>query len=167
VIATEVHRRFCIQLGKQFPDYNDDLWGITASDSQNGYVVWGGPPEIGLVDGTVVPSAAGGSLPFLPEATLRVLKNIKKHYGPQVWCRYGFVNAFNPLKKWYDTDVVGIDTGITMLMAENLRTGFVWKTFMKNPEARRGLRRAGFMDKPSVLLPVSPTCLYGRPATAK
>jgi hypothetical protein len=31
-----------------------------------------------------------------------------------------------------------------MLMAENLRTGFVWNTFMKNPEARRGLARAGF-----------------------
>src|SRR5437016_2428845 len=30
VIATEVHRRFCIQLAKQFPDYSDALWGITA-----------------------------------------------------------------------------------------------------------------------------------------
>jgi len=29
-------------------------------------------------------------------------------------------------------------------MAENLRTGFVWNTFMKNPEARRGFERAGF-----------------------
>jgi len=144
VTATEVHRRFCIQLGKQFPDYSNNQWGITASDSQNGYVVWGGPPEIGPIDGTVVPSAAGGSLPFLPEATLRVLKHIKNTYGWDVWSRYGFVNAFNPLKKWYDTDVVAIDTGITMLMAENLRTGFVWRTFMKSPEAQRGLRRAGF-----------------------
>jgi len=33
------------------------------------------------------------------------------------------------------------------LMAENLRTGFVWDTFMKNPEARRGMQLAGF--KPS------------------
>jgi hypothetical protein len=31
--------------------------------------------------------------------------------------------------------VLGIDLGITMLMAENHRTGFVWQTFMKNPEA--------------------------------
>ncbi len=146
VTATEVHRRFCIQLGKQFPNYSDDLWGITASDSQHGYVVWGGPPEIGPIDGTVVPSAAGGSLPFLPQATLRVLKHIKNRYGPEAWNRYGFVNAFNPLPKWYDTDVIAIDTGITMLMAENLRTGFVWNTFMKNPEAQRGLRRAGFTN---------------------
>ena len=143
-VATEVHRRFCLELAKQFPDYSDDLWGITASDSRNGYLVWGGPPEIGPIDGTVVPSAAAGSLPFSPQATLRVLKNIKNRYVPKAWSRYGFVNAFNPLTKWYDTDVIAIDTGITMLMAENLRTGFVWKTFMKSPEAQRGLERANF-----------------------
>ena len=142
-IATEVHRRFCRELGKQFPNYSDDLWGITASDSQQGYVVWGGPPATGPIDGTVVPSAAGGSLPFLPEPTLRVLKNIRNKY-PQAWTKYGFVNAFNPLTNWYDTDVIGIDTGIILLMAENLRTGFVWETFMKSPEARRGMERAGF-----------------------
>ena len=145
-IATEVHRRFCLELARQFPDYNGDLWGITASDSQKGYVVWGGPPEMGPIDGTVVPSAAGGSLPFLPDPCLRVLKNIKNRYGSRVWSRYGFVNAFNPLKNWFDTDVIGIDTGITMLMAENLRTDLVWNTFMKNPEAQRGLKRAGFSD---------------------
>lgn len=143
VIATDVHRRFCLELAKQFPDYSDDLWGITASDSDKGYVVWGGPPAIGPIDGTVVPSASGGSLPFLPQAVMRVLRNIKNQYGG-AWSRYGFVDAFNPLNKWYDTDVVGIDTGITMIMAENARTSFVWDTFMKNPEAQRGMRRAGF-----------------------
>jgi hypothetical protein len=144
MIATEAHRRFCLELAKQFPDYSDDLWGITASDSQDGYVVWGGPPEMGPIDGTVVPSAPGGSLPFMPVQTLRVLKNMKNRYGDRAWCKYGFVNAFNPLTNWFDTDVVGIDTGITMLMAENLRTGFVWNTFMKNREAQTGFERAGF-----------------------
>ena len=143
-VAAAVHKRWCIELGKQFPDYTEDLWGITASDSQHGYVAWGGPPEMGPIDGTVVPSAAGGSLPFLPMDTLRVLKNMKDRYGDRCWSRYGFVNAFNPLKNWYDTDVVGIDTGITLLMAENLRTGFVWNTFMKNREAQTGVERAGF-----------------------
>jgi hypothetical protein len=143
VIATDAHRRFCIELASQFPTYSDDLWGITASDSEKGYVIWGGPPAIGPIDGSVVPSAAAGSIPFLPEPTMRVLKNIRNRYG-SAWARYGFVNAFNPLKNWYDSDVVGIDTGITMLMAENARTGFVWKTFMKTPEATRGMERAGF-----------------------
>ena len=145
VTATEVHRRWCLELSKQFPDYSEDLWGITASDSQQGYVAWGGPPTMGPIDGTVVPSATGGSLPFLPGQTIRVLKNIRNHY-PSAWCQYGFINAFNPLKNknWFDTDVIGIDTGITMVMAENLRTGFVWDTFMKSAEARRGMDRAGF-----------------------
>jgi hypothetical protein len=143
VLATEAHRRFCLELSKQFPSYSEDLWGITASDSQKGYVVWGGPPAIGPIDGTVVPSAAAGSLPFLPQPAMRVLRTIKDRY-PKAWNKYGFVNAFNPLKQWYDPDVIGIDTGITMLMAENARTGFVWQTFMKNLEARRGMQRAGF-----------------------
>jgi hypothetical protein len=162
-IATEAHRLFCLEFGKQFPDYSDDLWGITASDSQNGYVVWGGPPAVGPIDGTVVPSAAGGSLPFLPQATMRVLRNIRTRYGDQAWSKYGFVDAFNPLKNWFDTDVVGIDTGITLLMAENLRTGFVWKTFMNNPEAQRGMQRAGFKPYQPPLAPENNTATPSGP----
>jgi len=142
-IATEVHRRFCLELSKQFPSYSEQLWGITASDSRGGYVVWGGPPAVGPIDGTVVPSASAGSLPFLPQPVMLVLRTIKDRYGA-AWSKYGFVNAFNPLTNWYDDSVIGIDTGITMLMAENTRTGFVWETFMKSPEARRGMDRAEF-----------------------
>ncbi len=142
-IATDVHRRFCVELANQFPHYGDDLWGITASDSRQGYVIWGGPPAMGPIDGTVVPSASAGSLPFLTQPVMRVLRNIRKTYPP-AWCTYGFINAFNPATNWYDNDVIGIDTGITLLMAENTRTGFLWSTFMKNTEAVRGMQRAGF-----------------------
>jgi len=144
IIATEVHRRFCMDLASQFSDYSESLWGITASDSARGYVVWGGPPATGPIDGTVVPCASAGSLPFLPQPAVHVLETIKNHYGQRAWTRYGFVDAFNPLTNWYDSDVVGIDTGISMVMAENARTGYVWKTFMRNPEAVRGMERAGF-----------------------
>jgi hypothetical protein len=144
ILATEVHRRFCLELASRFPDYSQDLWGITASDSPKGYAIWGGPPETGPIDGTVVPSAAAGSLPFLPQESIRVLKTMKNRYGALAWSRYGFVDAFNPLTKWSDKFVLGIDTGITLVMAENVRTGFVWNTFMKNAEARRGMQRAGF-----------------------
>jgi len=40
--------------------------------------------------------------------------------------------------------VLGLDLGITMLMAENHRTGFVWEQFMKNPEAQKAMPLAGF-----------------------
>jgi len=144
IVATDVHRRFCLSLSKAFPDYSNDLWGITASDSVHGYEVWGGPPKTGPIDGTVVPCATGGSVVFLTEACMRVLHNIRFNYGAGTWCKYGFVDAFNPLINWYDTDVIGIDAGIMMVMAENARTGFVWETFMKNPEAQRGMQLAGF-----------------------
>jgi hypothetical protein len=143
VTATDVHRRFCLELAKRFPNYSDDLWGITASDSPNGYVIWGCTPLVGPIDGTVVTSASSGLLPFLPQPVMRVMRNIKSRY-PTAWTKYGFVNAFNPLKNWYDSDVIGIDTGITMVMAENVRTGFVWNTFMKSAEAQLGMQRAGF-----------------------
>jgi hypothetical protein len=144
VIATRVHKRWCLDLAKQFPDYSEDLWGISASDSAQGYQAWGGPPPMGKLDGSVVPCAAGGSLPFLPGETTRVLKTIREKYGERAWRKYGFVDAFNPLKNWYNPDVLGIDAGITLLMAENARTGFVWEQFMKNEEVKRGMARAGF-----------------------
>ena len=87
---------------------------------------------------------------------MRVVRTIKERYGAQAWSRYGFVNAFNPITKWYDPFVIGIDTGITLVMAENARTGFVWNTFMKNAEARRGMQRAGFTSyRPASARPVS------------
>jgi hypothetical protein len=162
ILATDAHRRFCLDLSKQFPDYSDDLWGITASDSRKGYVAWGGPPETGPIDGSVVPCAAGGSLAFLPAASMRVLRTIKDRYGQDGWTQYGFVDAFNPLNNWYDTDVVGIDTGITMVMAENARSSFVWDTFMKNSEAQRGMDRAGF--KVDANSPTHPDALAKHPS---
>jgi len=40
--------------------------------------------------------------------------------------------------------VIGIDAGITMLMAENQRSNFVWNTFMTNPEAQSAFSAVGF-----------------------
>jgi hypothetical protein len=145
VTATTAHRLFCISLATTFSDYSENLWGISSSDSANGYVAWGGPPALGPIDGTIVPCATAGSLPFLYSETIGVLRWIRGQY-PQAWQRYGLVDAFNPLAAWYDPDVVGIDVGITLLMAENYRTGLVWDTFMKNPEAQAAMQIAGFVS---------------------
>ena len=144
VIATKAHRQFCLDLRARFPHFSEDLWGITASDSAKGYVAWGGPREQGVLDGTLVPCAAGGCVAFLPGETIRVLRTMRERFGDRAWKRYGFVDAFNPQTSWFNPDVIGIDAGIMMLMAENARTQFVWRTFMKNPEARRAMERAGF-----------------------
>jgi hypothetical protein len=143
ITATLAHKRFCLSLHERYPWYSEDLWGITASDSEQGYVAWGGPPPMGPIDGTIVPCAAGGSLPFLPKDCRRVLKTIFSRY-PKAWTRYGFTDAFNPKDNWYDSEVLGIDQGIMLLMAENLRNQGIWKTFMRNQELVRAMRAVGF-----------------------
>jgi hypothetical protein len=76
---------------------------------------------------------------------MSVLRNLRKVYGKQIWRKYGFVDAFNPLTGWASKDVLGIDVGISMLMAENARSQFVWNTFMRNREPQLAMDRAGFL----------------------
>jgi hypothetical protein len=140
--ATRAHRQFCLALSPEFPRYTGNIWGITASDSARGYVAWGGPPRHKAIDGTVVPCAAAGSLMFAPDICLPAVRAIQAEYGKRVYGRYGFADAFNPNTGWVDTDVIGIDLGITVLSAENLRSGLVWKWFSRNPETGRALRLA-------------------------
>jgi hypothetical protein len=148
IVATKIHKLWCIELADRFPDYAEDLWGISASDSEHGYAVWGGPPAMGRIDGSIVPCAAGGSLVFMPKECIRVLQNIREKFGKRAWKKYGFVDAFNPLTGWASSDVLGIDAGILLLMAENARTGFVWEQFGKNPEVAKGMELAGFLPNP-------------------
>jgi hypothetical protein len=140
VTATLAHRQFCLDLRERFPDYGENVWGITASDSVNGYVAWGGPPATAGIDGTVVPCAAGGSLMLAPEVCLPALMTMRRKFGDRIYKRYGFVDAFQP-SGWTDTDVIGIDVGITLLSAENLRTGRVWRWFHRNPEVQSAMHR--------------------------
>jgi len=141
ITATRAHEAFCISLGAP---YSPDYWGITASDTPHGYAAWGGPPAHGPIDGSVVPCAPGGSLAFVPPNCLQVLRALKQNYGEKAWGRYGFCDAFHPQADWYDADCLGIDQGITVVMAENLRTGFVWEIFARNPEVGVAFQRAGF-----------------------
>ncbi|MGH9839299.1 MAG: glucoamylase family protein [Blastocatellia bacterium] len=143
VIATRAHRQFCLDLAKEFPAYTENIWGVTASDSTLGYVAWGGPPRHEAIDGSVVPCAAGGSLMFAPDITLPALREMKDKFGEKIYGRYGFTDAFNPNTGWINPDVIGIDVGVTLLSAENLRGGNVWRWFMRNAEIRRGMRLVG------------------------
>jgi hypothetical protein len=145
VTATEAHRAFCIRMAADFPQsYSADVWGITASDGPSGYRVWGGPPAFGPIDGTVAPCGPGGSLMFTPDLSLRALRTMRARFGDRIYGRYGFADAFNPTTGWTDPYVLGIDQGIILLSAENLRTGKVWRWFMANPEVTEAMRKAGF-----------------------
>lgn len=141
VAATRAQRDFFIDvLSKEFPLYSANIWGLTASDYKSGYIAWGAPPRMPEIDGTVVPCAPAGSLMFTPDISLAVLREMKERYGDKIYGRYGFTDAFNPHDGWVNPDVIGIDVGITLLSAENLRSGNVWRWFNKNPEIQRAFR---------------------------
>ena len=148
-IATRANQRYCRTLSTRFPGYSESIWGITASDGRAGYRAWGGPPHDPDVDGTVVPCAAGGSLMLVPDIALPAVEAMKARFGGRLYGRYGFADAFHPTANWFNPDVIGIDLGITLLAAENLRTGKVWRWFMANPEVRAGMARAGFVPAAS------------------
>jgi hypothetical protein len=108
-------------------------------------MAWGTPGrEPDQSDGTLVPCAPAGSLPFAPRECLAALQRMRDLGGPAFWGRYGFADAFNPETGWQSPDVIGIDLGITLVMAENFRSELIWRTFMRAPEAERGMRLAGF-----------------------
>lgn len=148
ITATRGHRAFCIDLAKEFPGYSENIWGITSSTSKSGYKAWGGWPSRAKIDGTVVPCAAGSSLMFTPDICIPALRTMRERFGDKIWGKYGFADAFDPNDGWVASDVLGLDVGITLLSAENLRTGNVWKWFMANPEIPHALDRIGLKRQP-------------------
>jgi hypothetical protein len=142
IIATYAHRACCLSLRSLYPAFSETLWGVTPSDSDIGYVIWGGwdahPPRRDW-DGTVVPCAAAGSLMFAPEICLPALRAMREDFGDVAYGRYGFADAFHPTAGWTDPEVVGIDLGVTLLSAENLRSRMVWNWFMQSPPIRRAI----------------------------
>ena len=172
--ATYSQQAFAIANPNGFKDYGEFIWGLTASDGPAGewYIVngdsvrfrryWARGASLRHVndDGTIAPTAAGGSIPFAPEITIPTLQAIKAKYGDRVYNEYGFVDAFNPtftfqgadlefghvdsLYGWFDSEQLGIDQGPIVAMIENHRSGLVWEAMKKNPYIVQGLCRAGF-----------------------
>ena len=173
--ATLSQRAYGAANPNKWVGYSGALWGWTASDGPGGHrnlVVNGRPrrfmgysargvsAERVVDDGTIVPTAAGGSIPFAPEVTIPALMNMKAKYGDQLYARYGFKDSFNPSFTfanlpsrsgtvdpqvgWIARDHLGIDQGPILSMMENHRSGLVWRVMRKNPHIREGLKRIGF-----------------------
>jgi len=148
--ATLAQRAWFGTQANRYNHLSEEVWGLTSSDSMRGYRAWGAPGRWNeSSDGTLVPCAPAGSLPFAPRECLTALERMRAIGGKDVWGRYGFADAFNPGTGWISPDVIGIDVGIMMVQAENLRTGFVWETFMRAPEVQKGMRLAGFRALPA------------------
>nr|WP_253930665.1 glucoamylase family protein [Lewinella sp. W8] len=164
-VATLTNRAYCIENPGGFVGYGPNNWGLTACDGpgrldtvRNGrpvtfydYRARGASARHIIDDGTIAPTAAGGSVPFAPEECLAALEYMwTTHYDSLVG-PYGFKDAFNlsypdPDRPggWFDVDYLGIDQGPILIQLENHRSGLVWELMKKNPYIRKGLRRAGF-----------------------
>lgn len=163
--ATYVHYEYAKLNKYKWIDYSDSIWGMTACDGPkdtifevNGitrdfrsYSARGTGADEHLDDGTLAPTAVGGSIPFAPEICIPALKAMKTKYGDKLWTQDGFVDAFNPTyitpqtpNGWFDQDYLGIDQGPIVLMIENYRNGFVWEVMKRNPYVVQGLHQAGF-----------------------
>ncbi len=165
--ATLANRAYCIENPGGWQDYGENVWGLTASDVPTGYRARGAPPPQND-DGTIAPTAAGGSIAFTPVEALAALRHMYDAYRTQLWGPYGFRDAFNPTQNWFDDDYLGIDQGPILLMIENHRSGFVWDVFMRHEAVRRGLAQAGFeavdvATEPETPPPRTPVLLGGAP----
>jgi hypothetical protein len=162
--ATLSNRAYCIDNPKRFAGYGTNLWGLTAcdgpqnttkffnSDSVSFYSYRArGASELHIVDdGTIAPTAAGGSIPFAPVECIDALFYIKNKYGKKVFQEYGFIDAFNlsfenkGIYGWYDTMYLGIDQGPFVIQIENYQNELIWDIMKHNKYIVNGLRRAGF-----------------------
>ncbi|HMB93348.1 MAG TPA: glucoamylase family protein, partial [Rhodothermales bacterium] len=172
--ATLGQREYAIDNPAGWADYGENIWGLTACDGPIGrefeyngemrqfwtYRARGASAERIDDDGTITPTAAGGSIPFAPDETIAALMEMHNRYGEALFQQYGFLDSFNPSftftdvqpqhgevvgdSLWVDGDYLGIDQGPILLMAENHRTNFVWEVMKKSPYIVRGLQRAGF-----------------------
>ncbi|AUD04610.1 glucoamylase family protein [Spirosoma pollinicola] len=165
--ATYANRGYCSANPAKWQGYSSTIWGLTACDGPKdttvagriffSYRARGAAIQQVVDDGTIAPTAAGGSIAFAPEICLPALRAMKSKYGAKLYGKYGFLDAFNPTYRypsafangstatgWFDRDYLGIDQGPILLMAENARTNFVWNLMKRNPHIRKGLERAGF-----------------------
>lgn len=159
--ATLTQRLYCIENPYKWEGYDSLTWGITACDGPGDSYNSGGRKFLGYAgrgtsgpqynyfdDGTIAPTAAGGSIPYAPEVCIPALYNMFKKYGPRgLWSKYGLKDAFNPTLNWIGPDYIGIDQGPIVIQIENYRSGLIWKYFMKNKYVQDGLKRLGFTKK--------------------
>jgi hypothetical protein len=137
---TLINRAYCIDNPKKFKGYGEHCWGLTASDTYNGYDAHSPTND----NGTITPTAALSAFPYTPEYSMQALKHFYNNLGDKIWSEYGFVDAFNETQNWVAKSHLAIDQGPIIVMIENYRTGLLWKLFMSCPEIQGGLRKLGF-----------------------
>lgn len=140
VAHTRVNRAYCVANPKGFRGYGPDCWGLTASDSVNGYDAHSPTNDLGVIS----PTAALSAFPYAPAESMAALRHFHDDLGDRIWRDLGFVDAFSETADWYAESHLAIDQGPIVVMIENARSGLLWQLLMSCPEIVRGLRRLDF-----------------------
>jgi len=139
---TLINHAYCVDNPKKFKGYRENCWGLTASDTYNGYNAHSPTNDWG----TISPTAALAAFPYTPEYSMKALRHFYDDLGGKIWGPYGFTDAFNETKDWYATSYLAIDEGPIVAMIENYRSGLLWRLFMSCPEVHGGLKKLGFQS---------------------
>lgn len=131
---------YCVSNPEGHAGYSSDCWGLTASDYPSGYTASSPTND----RGTIAPTAAVASYPYLPEESLRAIRHFYYVLGDRLWGDYGFRDAFCLDKMWFADSYIAIDQGPIVVMIENGRSGLLWNCFMKHPDVAKGLASLGF-----------------------
>jgi hypothetical protein len=137
---TLINYTHCVKNPKGFKGYGENCWGLTASDTYNGYDAHSPTND----HGTISPTAALSAFPYTPEYSMKALKHFYNDLGEKIWGQYGFTDAFNESKNWYADNYLAIDQGPIVVMIENYRSGLLWNLFTSCPEVKAGLLKLGF-----------------------
>jgi len=140
--AITIQRRFCQEHIQERKTYAAGFWGLNAGDGPDGYRAYGAPD--GPEDGTVSPSGVLAAMTLAPQESATTARAMFDQFGSQIWGDYGFADAFNLDRNWFDADVIGIDLGMALLAIENGRSGLIWKLMQSHPATLRALKAAGF-----------------------
>ena len=137
---TKINYLYCVNNPKYFPAYGLDCWGLTASDSYNGYAAHSPTEDLGVIS----PTAAISAMPYMPQESMKALRFFYYKLGDQLWKNHGFVDAFDLSHKWFAGSFLAIDQGPIVIMIENYRSGLLWKKFMAAPEVKVAKGTLGF-----------------------
>lgn len=137
---TLINRAYCIENPKNYKGYSAKSWGLTASDSWQGYAAHSPAEDLGVI----TPTAALSAFPYTPEYSMQALRYFYEDMGDQLWTEYGFADAFSEQHNWVAKSHLAIDQGPIIVMIENYRTGLLWKLFMSSPDVQKGLTKLGF-----------------------
>jgi hypothetical protein len=147
--ASLAQYNFAVDMDSKYETLGPNAWGLTACDGPNGYNGRYGAPPSGFdnqqhyVDDTIAPCAAIASMIFTPKQSEQALQNYASI--PELKGKYGFYDAYNLTEDWFDSDVIGIDKGITLLMLANAENNFVYEIMMQNETILNGLSKLQFV----------------------